>query len=123
MAWYEIAIALVAGFGGISGFISLYTAKVKRDGLMTDNMKKIVDEAQEERDSLRKMHNEYVADSDKRIKELEVKVNKLEQRDAIKLRAINSAYRCKLPTAIKDCPVLKTLNEECDKNEGVCKIN
>lgn len=123
MAWYEIVIALVAGFGGISGFISLYTAKVKRDGLMTDNMKKIVDEAQEERDSLRKMHNEYVADTDKRMKGLEEKVDKLEKRDVIHQRTINAAWRCRFPEKIEDCPVLKTLNKECDKNEGVCKIN
>lgn len=89
---------------------------------MTDNMKKIVDEAQEERDSLRKMHNEYVEYSDHRMKELETKVDKLEKREAIHLRIENSAYRCKLPSSINDCPVLKTLNEECEKNEGVCKI-
>ncbi|MCM1555819.1 MAG: hypothetical protein NC048_10065 [Bacteroides sp.] len=123
MEWYNIIVLIFGAIGGTGGIVSLFTAKAKRDGMLTESMQKIVDEAQEERASLRQIHNEYVEESDKRMKYLENKVNQLEKRDTIKMRAINSAYRCKLPAAIADCPVLKTLKDGCDRNEGVCKVN
>lgn len=130
MEWYSI-LSLVFGFlGGSGGVVSLFTAKAKREGMVTNNMKQIIDEAQEERASLREDKKELAREKkeledryEKRIKDLELKTEKLEKRDAIKMRAISSAYRCKLPAEIDDCPVLKTLSEECDKNEGICKIN
>lgn len=122
MEWYNI-IALVLGcIGGSGGIVSLFTAKAKRDGMMTDSLKKIVDEVQDERDSLRKEKKENEERYEKRILALEQKTDKLERRDAIKVRAIGAAYRCRLPEEISDCPVLQTLSEECEKNEGVCKI-
>lgn len=123
MEWYNILALVLGCLGGSGGLVSLFTARAKRDGMQTDSMKKIIDEAQEERESLRRDKRELAERYESRIKALEEKTEKLERRDAIKMRAISSAYRCKLPDNISDCPVLKTLGEECEKNEGVCKIN
>ena len=122
MEWFSMALSFIGAIGGAGGIISIYTAKAKRDGVVTDSMKKIIDEAQEERETLRKEHNDYKEETNNRIRRLEEHINLLEQRDIIKVRAINSAYRCGFPASPKECPVIRTLDEECAKNEGICKI-
>lgn len=116
MEWYNIVITIVSLIGGTGGFISLYTAKAKKDSMEIDNFKKMFDEAQEERSNIRKQHSEYMEKTDRKIDRLEGKIDYMEKRNAIKMRAINSAYRCKLPEKTEDCPVLKTLNQECDSD-------
>lgn len=116
MEWYNILILLLGGIGGTGGLISLYTAKAKKSSMEIDNFKKLFDEAQEERENIRKSHQDYMAQTDAKILKLEQKIDYSDKRNAIKMRAINSAYRCKLPEKTEDCPVLQTLNSESDND-------
>lgn len=122
MEWYNIIIAILGAVGGTGGVISIYTAKAKRDGMVTDSMQKIIDEAQEEREALRTLHNEYVEKTDKRIENLDKNIDQLRKDNIVNMRIISTAYRCRLAEKPEDCPVLRTLNDECAKNEGVCII-
>lgn len=121
MEWYQIVITILAAVGGTSGLISIYTAKAKKSTIEIENFKKLFDEAQEERENIRKLHVDYTTETNEKIKSLEHKIEQMDKRNTIKLRAINSAYRCTLPAEIKDCPVLKTLNTECGNEGGLCK--
>lgn len=116
MEWYEIIITLIGLVGGTGGFISLYTAKAKKSSMEIDNCKKLFDEAQEERESIRQQHIDYMAQTDAKIDRLEKKIDHSEKRNAINMRAINSAYRCNLPDKVENCPVLKTLSRESDND-------
>lgn len=116
MEWYNILVMILGGVGGTGGLISLYTAKAKKSSMEIDNFKKLFDEAQEERENIRKSHQDYMAQTDAKILKLEQKIDYSDKRNAIKMRAINSAYRCRLPENTEDCPVLKTLNQECDSD-------
>lgn len=116
MEWYNILVLILGGVGGTGGLISLYTAKAKKSSMEIDNFKKLFDEAQEERENIRKSHQDYMAQTDAKILKLEQKIDYSDKRNAIKMRAINSAYRCRLPENTEDCPVLKTLNQECDSD-------
>lgn len=110
-------LAIIFGGGGIiSGGISLYTAKAKKSTIEIENFKKLFDEAQEERENIKRQHQDYMAQTDAKIDRLEKKIDYSDKRNAIKMRAINSAYRCKLPEKVEDCPVLKTLNKESDND-------
>lgn len=86
-----------------------------------ENFKKLFDEAQEERENIRKMYSDHTTEMNEKIRKLEQKVEYMDKRNTIKLRAINSAYRCTLPSEIKDCPVLKTLDTECKDDENTCQ--
>ena len=116
MEWYNILVLILGGVGGTGGLISLYTAKAKKDSMEIDNFKKLFDEAQEERANIRQQHIDYMRQTDEKIMKLEQKIDFSDKRNAIKMRAINSAYRCKLPEKTEDCPVLQTLNQECDSD-------
>lgn len=116
MEWFNVFIALVSVLGGTGGFISLYTAKAKKSSMEIENFKKLFDEAQEERENIRQQHQNYMQQTDAKIDRLERKIDYSDKRNAIKMRAINSAYRCKLPDKVEDCPVLKTLNKESDND-------
>lgn len=116
MEWYQIILLILGGIGGTSGIISLYTAKAKKSSMEIENFKKLFDEAQEERESIRKSHQDYMNQTDAKIDRLEKKIDYSDKRNAIKMRAINSAYRCKLPEKLPDdCPVLKTLSDESEE--------
>lgn len=116
MEWYNIIVLILGGVGGTGGLISLYTAKAKKSSMEIDNFKKLFDEAQEERENIRKTHQDYMKETDAKILKLEQKIDYSDKRNAIKMRAINSAYRCRLPEKTEDCPVLQTLNQECDSD-------
>lgn len=116
MEWYNILILILGGVGGTGGIISLYTAKEKKDSMEIDNFKKLFDEAQEERASIRQQHQDYMKQTDEKIDGLEKRIDYSDKRNAIKMRAINSAYRCTFPKDTKDCPVLRTLNTESDND-------
>lgn len=115
-------LAIIFGGGGIiSGGISIYNAKAKKNSVEIDNFKKMFDEAQEERANIRQQHQDYMRQTDEKINRLEKKIEYSDKRNAIKMRAINSAYRCKLPEKTEDCPVLKTLDKE--SKDDVCSTN
>lgn len=117
------AIVLLVGsamgiFGGVSGIISLYKAKPAKTALEIENFKKLLDEAQEERQTLKQEHNEYVKNTEDRMNILNKKIESMDERNTRKVRAINSAYRCSLIKSPQDCIVLKTLDGECKDNEN-----
>lgn len=115
-------LAIIFGGGGIiSGGISIYNAKAKKNSVEIDNFKKMFDEAQEERANIRQQHQDYMRQTDEKIDRLEKKIEYSDKKNAIKMRAINSAYRCKLPEKTEDCPVLKTLDKE--SKDDVCSTN
>lgn len=113
MEWVNI-ISILLGGGVVGSIISLYTAKAKKSTIEIENFKKLFDEAQEERENIRKQHIDYMTQTDNKIDRLEKKIEYMDKKNSIKLRAINSAYRCTLPENTEDCPVLKTLNKECE---------
>lgn len=129
------------GFAGIASIIiSFFKAKSEKTSLDADNFKKFFDESQEryedeikrakedielakkEREQARKNSEEYRDKMDKKISELESTINSMKDRSTKQIRALNSAYRCKLPQKMTDCPVIKTLDEICDGDEE-CKNN
>ena len=110
---------LVLGFLGTNG-ITFYLARPKRNSLEIDNFKKLFDEAQEERENIRKQYIEYEEKVNKRIKELEDKLSNMEQRSNKMIRAINTAYRCTLATDIRKCPVLEHWDDNTNGKEVGC---
>ena len=122
MEWYNIIVLILGGVGGTGGLISLYTAKAKKSSMEIDNFKKLFDEAQEERENIRKTHQDYMKETDAKILKLEQKIYYSDKRNAIKMRAINSAYRCRLTEKTEDCPVLQTLNQECDSDTCINNV-
>lgn len=129
MDFIGTVLAVLGAVGGTSGVIALYTAKAKRRGMEADNkakevaaMQGMINEAQEERKALREMHAEYRKETDLKIEKMGAKIEEYQRKNTLKLRAINSAYRCRLPDQLSDCPVLKTLDEECERNDGLCDV-
>lgn len=114
MEWYKLLSIILGGGGFLSLVIGIYTARAKKTTIEIENFKKLFDESQEERENIRKQHLDYMAQTDAKIDRLERKVDYMDKRNAIKMRAINSAYRCKLPEKTEDCPVLKTLSKESE---------
>lgn len=123
MEWYETVKDVVSQSGGWVGIATAVTVLIKSrsDKKTTDmeNFNKMFNEGQEERENIRKQHREYQERTDKKIDDLEKKIEYMDKRNTIKMRAINSAYRCKLPENTEDCPVLKTLSKEC--GDDSCK--
>ena len=67
MNWTEI-ISLLGGLTGITAVITtVYTMKVKKESQQIDNLRKIIDELQEDRTLLRGEFNEYKENSEKRF--------------------------------------------------------
>ena len=77
------AIVSIGSFG-----LSIYNARVTRDGGEINNLRSII------------------TTQGDLLKELEEKVDKLEKRDRTKTEAINTAYRCKKYEDKSECPVL-----------------
>lgn len=105
---------LVVGFIGTNG-ITYYLARPKKNSLEIENFKKLFDEAQEERENMKALYSSYEVKTECKIKELETKLNNMEKRYNRVLRATNTAYRCPYPQSVKECPVIKTLEEESCK--------
>lgn len=112
MTWYEIAVAIIGALGGTGGIISIYTAKAKKSTIEIDNFKKLFDEAQEERENIRKMHQDYVGETNTKIAGLEEKVTSVEAKNNRFLKTLYTAYKCKLPKNNEDCPVLNSLEND-----------
>ena len=115
MQWFEILLGVVAGVGGAGGIVTLYTARAKRTSVEIDNFKKLFDEAQQERDNIRSTHEAYRRHTDGKIAGLENKIDTMYRRQNILQRAINAAWGCRHTDAHRDCPVIKTLTEEEEK--------
>lgn len=107
-------LEILIGGGLLTAGVSIYMARAKKSTIEIENFKKLFDEAQEERENIRQQHIDYMAQTDAKIDRLERKIDYSDKRNAIKMRAINSAYRCKLPEKTEDCPVLKTLSKESE---------
>ncbi|MDE6493063.1 MAG: hypothetical protein K2L50_00575 [Bacteroidales bacterium] len=120
MAWYEILAVVFGAIGGTGGLVSLYTAQAKRNGMSIDNLKKIIEEARVERDEIRKTSKEDKQYYEQRLSEMKGEIDSIKKYAQILVRATNTAWRCQLPSKPSECPVIKILNEECDRNEGIC---
>lgn len=123
MGLVEIATLIFGGGGMITGLIALFHAKPNKDRIDAETFQAFCDEMQEtfnkereehhknieelkaERELQKKDSAEYRAKTDKKISELFQKLD-------IHTCAVNSAYRCPLPSNIDDCPVIATLNRK-----------
>lgn len=109
MNWTEI-ISLAGGLTGITAVITtLYMLKVKKEASQIDNLRKIIDELQEDRDKLRGEFNEYKEEAEKRFSRNEQLAEQNKKKIDQQSQAINLAYRCKAVENIGLCPVLQHL--------------
>lgn len=112
MNWTEI-ISLLGGLTGITAVITtVYTMKVKKESQQIDNLRKIIDELQEDRDILRREFNEYKENSEKRFSKNELIAEQNKKKIDQQSQAINLAYRCKAVENIGCCPVLQHLQQD-----------
>ena len=112
MNWTE-SISLLGGLTGITAVITtVYTIKVKKESQQIDNLRKIIDELQEDRDILRREFNEYKENSEKRFSKNELIAEQNKKKIDQQSQAINLAYRCKAVENIGCCPVLQHLQQD-----------
>ena len=112
MNWTEI-ISLLGGLTGITAVITtVYTMKVKKESQQIDNLRKIIDELQEDRTLLRGEFNEYKENSEKRFAKNELIAEQNKKKIDQQSQAINMAYRCKAVENIGCCPVLQHLQQD-----------
>lgn len=112
MNWTEI-ISLLGGLTGITAVITtIYTMKVKKESQQIDNLRKIIDELQEDRTLLRGEFNEYKENSEKRFAKNELIAEQNKKKIDQQSQAINLAYRCKAVEHIECCPVLQHLQQD-----------
>lgn len=107
MAWYEIVGYLLGGSGVVGGVYTIFTAKVKKESIIIENFKQVIDEIKEH-------HKDYKEEMDKRIEKLEYKVSSIELKDKLKQEAINKAYRCPYIPKDGDCPVIVESDRYCN---------
>jgi len=131
MEWYEILISAVATLGGVGGFVSIYKAKPEKTSIEVQNMKEMLneshrmydemkaekEESQEEFKTFKETNNKYIAEFKARFAKLEKRLDDAEDAVFHLKGAIYQGYRCKFPTKIEDCPVIKEYEkshcEEC----------
>ena len=112
MNWTEI-ISLLGGLTGITAVITtVYTMKVKKESQQIDNLRKIIDELQEDRTLLRGEFKEYKENSEKRFAKNELIAEQNKKKIDQQSQAINLAYRCKAVENIGCCPVLQHLQQD-----------
>lgn len=111
--WWHLAL----GFIGTNG-LTFYLAHPKKNSLEIENFKKLFDEAQEERENMKLLYSAYEEKTDSKIKELESKLSFMEKRYNTIVRATNTAYRCPFPQNMRDCPVIKNLDENSKEKEN-----
>lgn len=139
MEWYEILISAVATLGGVGGFVSIYKAKPEKTSIEVQNMKEMLNEShrmydemkaekeegQEEFKTFKETNNRYIAEFKERFSKLEKRLDAAEDAVFHLKGAIYQGYRCKFPTKIEDCPVIKEYEkshcEECKANVGADK--
>lgn len=124
MEWYEIALGVLAAFGGTAGLISIYKARPEKTGIEVKNMKEMLDEAHKmyddaraETKELREEFSEYKKENMGYIAEFKARFAKVEGRLEKTELAVFQGYRCPFPPKVADCPVLKEYErgscEEC----------
>lgn len=121
MGWIEISISVIGAIGGVTGLISLYHAKSKKQTIDISNMSAMLEEAHKMYDEVNKEREEvaadyraykeetmrYIGEFKERFAVLEKRLDKAED-DVLKLkRSIYQGYRCRYPAKIEDCPVIK----------------
>ena len=112
MNWTEI-ISLLGGLTGITAVITtVYTMKVKKESQQIDNLRKIIDELQEDRTLLRGEFNEYKENSEKRFAKNELIAEQNKKKIDQQSQAISLAYRCIAVENIGCCPVLQHLQQD-----------
>lgn len=134
MEWYEILISAVATLGGVGGFVSIYKAKPEKTSIEVQNMKEMLNEShrmynemkaekeegQEEFKTFKETNNKYIAEFKERFAKLEKRLDVAEDAVFHLKGAIYQGYRCKFPTKIEDCPVIKEYEkshcEDCKAN-------
>lgn len=114
MEWYEIALGLLAAFGGTAGLISIYKAKPEKTSIEVKNMQEMLDEAHKmyddaraETKELREEFSEYKKENMGYIAEFKERFAKVERRLEKTELAVYQGYRCPFPPKVADCPVLK----------------
>lgn len=131
MEWYNILTIVLGAFGGVGGFVALYKAKPERTSIEVQNMKEMLneshkmydemkaekEESQEEFKTFKETNNKYIAEFKERFAKLEKRLDAAEDAVFHLKGAIYQGYRCKFPTKIEDCPVIKEYEkshcEEC----------
>lgn len=126
MEWYNIltiVLGAIGGIGGISGGISIYQAKSNKESIDIENLRSIISEERLERESLKKEYAEYKVAVDERIIMFKKEFEEMKEENKKFLAAIYMAYRCKYPSDIEDCPVIRSIHEngvisaECEHNK------
>lgn len=129
MNWLEI----VGAIGGAAGIVALvkagidvYNARSNRNTVDISNMEKMLNDAmarydklEEKFDNFQKESHKYVESLRSRIVSMEEKINKHEDRINNFEKVVNTAWRCKYPENIQDCPVIREyekrhLCEDCN---------
>ena len=126
MAWYEIVVTLLGGFGGLAGvaaFIKSFwmlrpdkeAKEISNDHAEIANLKEFITIANENYDRLKTEFKEYKDDVDTRITFFKQKFDKMEQEKELMEAANMQANRCPFPPSLEDCPVIKYLKSSpCD---------
>ena len=129
MEWYKILIEIILGLGGLAGigaFIKVFLfAKQEKASKEIDNKSNevktlldIIEELRKEHAGLREEFNTYKSTTSEYVAEFKGRFTVLEaDRNNLKIATLE-AYRCPLPKAPDDCPVLHHLKqsqacEEC----------
>ncbi len=107
------AAAVITGLAG--AVVSLYLARTRKTSLEIKNLRQMLGEARSERESMKRLHDEYSAATDTKIERLNTKIDGMYRRQNILQRAINAAWGCRHTDSHRDCPVIRTLTEEEDK--------
>ena len=132
MSWLEI----IGSIGGAAGIVALikagidiYNARSNRATVDIANMEKMLNDAIARHDNMEKKFDKFQADSHTyveslrgRIMGLEERINAQETRLNNFEKVVNTAWRCKYPEKIQDCPVVKEyekrhLCEDCDHHK------
>lgn len=117
MEWYNILVLLLGGFGGISGFISLYHAKSNKDTIDIKNLHSIIEDERKERETLAKEYYQYRHFVEEKVASVKKDFEELKAENQKMIKAIYQAYRCTYPDKMHDCPVIKSFEDSCRCDE------
>lgn len=131
MEWYNILVLVLGAAGGLTGVVSIYTAKSNKQTIDISNMERMLESARvereemkQERELLKKDHQEYVKQVDERIlmfkKEFAtMKQENLALQEDVRncINSIYQAYKCPYPEKIEDCPVMHSYLEKQEGNQ------
>lgn len=107
MVWYEIIGCVLGGSGIVGGIYSIFTMRVKKEGLVIDNLKQVINEIKEH-------HKEYKKETDEKFDKLEKEIAVVKAQNDFRGLAISKGYRCPFPPKEGTCPVIGTIESGCD---------